>query len=121
MITNLRAVDFVLITTNSCDLCICVFSQNLAGAARDGPSSYNMYPATDPDAQQDPHAEHPHSHSEADHDAIEQQLNDGDPSGTFQMPPEPEAGTARGGRKKRSDATTEDWTRIRKDNHVCAL
>lgn len=74
-----------------------------------------MYPAVDPDAQ-DPHAEHPHS--EAEHDAIEQQqLNDGDPSGTFQMPQEPDGG-ARGGRKKRSDANAEDWTRIRKDNHV---
>jgi hypothetical protein len=76
-----------------------------------------MYPAVDPDAQQDPHAEHPHS--ETDHDAIEQQqLNDGDPSGTFQMSQEPDGGSARGGRKKRSEGSTEDWTRIRKDNHV---
>jgi len=88
---------------------------NLAGAARDGPSSYNMYPTVDPDAQQDPHGEHPHS--EADHDTLEQQqLNDGDPSGTFQMT-EADGGPARGGRKKRSEASPEDWTRIRKDNH----
>jgi len=86
---------------------------NLTGAARDGPSSYNMYPV-DPDAQQDPHTGHPRSHSE---DAVEEQLNDGDPSGTFQMSQESEAGTTRDGRKKRTDGAPEDWTRIRKNNH----
>jgi len=70
-----------------------------------------MYPAADPDAQ-DPHTRHPRSHSE---DAVEEHLNDGDLSGTFQMS---EAGITRDGRKKRSDASSEDWTRIRKDNHV---
>jgi len=84
---------------------------NLTGAARDGPSPYNMYPAVNPDDQQDPHAGHPRSHSE---DAVEEHLNDGDPSGTFQMS---EVGTTRDGRKKRSEASSEDWTRIRKDNH----
>jgi len=44
----------------------------------------------------------------ADHDAIEQQLNDGDPPGT-----------ARGGQEQRPDASAEYWTRIRKDNHAC--
>ena len=73
-----------------------------------------MYPV-DRDAQQDPHTGHPRSHSE---DAVEEQLDDGDPSGTFQMSQEPEAGTTRDSRKKRPDASPEDWTRIRKDNHV---
>lgn len=76
-----------------------------------------MYSTVDPDGQPDPNGDHPHSHSDADPDGLDGM--NGDPSGAFGMPSDVDVdGSGRGGRKKRSETTTEDWTRIRKDNHA---